>query len=154
MNETFYKDVGVSIKYFGYQLRMHDEKICCYFHEAAEFIEDGLSSGGMYLRFGRWLADLVNLSEIVITCVSSGDSDPKVLYLLKFKYVSGTVLVIGHLGNSRSVTLAMAYLMIKKKMNLFEAARQIAYHRIIGVDRVFLEQLYLLNQELELSSDS
>ncbi len=59
MNETFYKDVG--IKYLGYQLDSENDddvaRASCYFQEAAEFIEDGLSSGGMYLRLiGKFLS--------------------------------------------------------------------------------------------------
>ncbi len=69
--------------------------------------------------------------------------------MLKLKYVSGKVLVTGHQGYSRSVTLVVAYLMIKKKMNVFEAAQQIVYHRISGPNRGLLLQLVKLNQQLE-----
>ncbi len=53
-NETFYKDVG--IKYVGFQPEDR-VPLSCYFHEAAEFIEDGLSSDGTYLRLiGKFLS--------------------------------------------------------------------------------------------------
>ncbi len=50
------EDVG--IKYLGFQLSDDDNTpICRYFHQAAEFIEDGLSSGGMYLiLIGKFLS--------------------------------------------------------------------------------------------------
>ncbi len=68
-------------------------------------------------------------------------------------FLLGHVLAASYLGISRSVTFAIAYLMIKKKMNVFEAARQISYHRFSGPNREFLEQLLELNRQLELSLD-
>ncbi len=55
-DEKFYEDVG--IKYLGVNLSDVDDcPIFHCFHPSAEFIDDGLSSGGMYLRFiGKFLA--------------------------------------------------------------------------------------------------
>ncbi len=69
--------------------------------------------------------------------------------MLKLKYASGKVLVTCYQGISRSVTLVMAYLMIKKKMNVLEAAKQVAYHQLSAPNRGFVAQLIELNQQLE-----
>lgn len=103
-NAEFYRDTP--IKYLG--IHVYDSSgsdIMKFFDEAAEFIEDAVSSGG----------------RVFVHC---------------------------HQGISRSSTLVIAYLMIKKKMLAADAIRTIKQCRAIQPNDGFLHQLAMFDNHL------
>ncbi|XP_053209118.1 dual specificity protein phosphatase 3-like [Panonychus citri] len=103
-NESFYRDSG--IKFMGIEaLDMSTFLLLNHFHEAADFIDSALTSGG----------------KVYVHCRQ---------------------------GISRSATLILAYLMIKKNYSAQEAVRTIRRQRDIIPNDGFLKQLCLLNETL------
>ena len=63
-------------------------------------------------------------------------------------FLSGKVLIHCMMGFSRSATIAIAYLMIRRGMTAQEATRTVRAKRKIGPNDGFLKQLCELNKEL------
>lgn len=61
---------------------------------------------------------------------------------------TGKVYIHCRQGISRSATIAIAYLMIKKDLTVQEAVRRIRRNREILPNEGFLKQLCILNQSL------
>ncbi|XKL65486.1 hypothetical protein PGB90_008906 [Kerria lacca] len=106
-NSDYYADI--EIKYLGLPLDDSEiTQICDYFKVVADFIDEGINSGG----------------KVLVNCAA---------------------------GMSRSSTCVLAYLMIKKHMNIDDAIRQIRAHREILPNDGFLYQLIELNKTLTLN---
>lgn len=63
-------------------------------------------------------------------------------------FVSGKILVHCHVGVSRSATVVLAYLMLKRNMTLVEAINKVKAGRGIIPNRGFLRQLIDLHIKL------
>ncbi|XP_064476397.1 dual specificity protein phosphatase 3-like [Ornithodoros turicata] len=104
-NPAFYKPSG--IKFHGVEaLDLMSFRLDPYFEECADFIADGLASGG----------------KVLVHCRQ---------------------------GISRSATLVLAYLMIKRGMTAQEALRVVRARREIIPNDGFLQQLCDLNERLQ-----
>lgn len=136
-DHLYYRDCP-GLRYKGFQLMdLPSTDISRYFHIAANFIDEGISSGGMCSH------------NITVKKVPSHFMPVTNPHLENF--LLGRVLVHCFMGVSRSATCALAFLMIKRGMSLAEALGTVRCRRDIHPNEGFIRQLQQLDRELRLN---
>jgi len=87
----------------------------------------------VFSQAGRWIADALGASD---SCEEEATLKPS------------KVLINCWAGISRSATLAIAFLMEHRNLNLKQAVRQVKLARDVSPNRGFLEQLVQFESEL------
>lgn len=171
-SKGFYRESG--IKFLG--IEAYDMPSFClspFFKEAADFIDDAIQNRGsnpslvfMFIaslyplhfhssflscleetKYGKMIFDPVHLS-IFICCLRCLMASETHVTLFHSILQTGKVYVHCRMGISRSATLVLAYLMIKRDFSAQGAVRTVRRHREIIPNDGFLQQLCNLNEEL------
>uniref|UniRef100_A0A3P9H8S9 Dual specificity protein phosphatase n=1 Tax=Oryzias latipes TaxID=8090 RepID=A0A3P9H8S9_ORYLA len=131
-DQSFY---GSTCVYFGIPAEDSDHfDLSQYFKVAADFIHKGLQSKEGKVRVQQ--RGILSFSKHL---------QP---HFFPF-FFTGRVLVHCIMGVSRSATLILAYLMLKERLTLRDALRQVVQKRAIYPNRNFLSLLLKLDEQLE-----
>ena len=121
--EGFYRPHG--IRFLGVPgVDLNSFPLADYFHEAADFIDEILREGG----------------RVFVHCVQVRSVNSRTTHL--------SPSAIYFQGISRSATLVLAFLIIKKKIRLEDAIKSIGVKRSIAPNEGFMLQLIELNDDV------